>query len=329
MLDPQARGTPRNVFRRISYAPFLVQLVVIRRCNLSCGYCNEFDNSSAPVPVEELKRRIDKLAALGAFAVEFTGGEPLLHPQIAALVAYAKSKRFRKVMLLSNGFLFSREVIEALNAAGLDDLQISIDGVAPNDVTVKTLKPLRSKLEELSRLAKFRVTINGVVGSTASEEVLEVIAFAKAHHFMPRVCLIHRGDGLLRLGPAQSALYQKVKEAIGGRFTEAGDYRSQLMETGKAPFRCRAGSRYLYVDEFGVVRWCSQQMGSFGKPLADYGYADLKQQFHTQKPCSDECTVGCVRTCSGYDNWRSQRLPAPPMGDPVQPLFQVRRLSTD
>jgi MoaA/NifB/PqqE/SkfB family radical SAM enzyme len=324
LLHRMGHGTRRGMFRRLAYAPFLVQMVVVRRCNLKCGYCNEFDDSSAPVPFEELQRRLDKLDALGAFAVEFTGGEPLLHPRLVDLVAYAKTKRFRKVMLLSNGFLFSSEMIEALNRAGLDDLQISIDGVEPNAVTVKTLTPLRPKLEALARRAAFRVTINGVVGSTASEDVLEVIGFAKAHKFQPRVCLIHSGDGILRISPEQSALYREVKRAIGRRFAEAGDYRSRLMETGKAPFRCRAGSRYLYVDEFGVVRWCSQQMASFGKPLAEYGPADLKRQFHTMKSCSDGCTVGCVRTCSAYDAWRPQRLSAPPPGEPVQPLFTIR-----
>jgi MoaA/NifB/PqqE/SkfB family radical SAM enzyme len=322
LCHPRATFWP--VFSRVRFSPFLVQMVVTRRCNLKCGYCNEFDGTSEPVPFEELRRRIDKLDELGAFAVELTGGEPLLHPQLLDLVRYARTKRFRKVMLLSNGFLFSPELVQALNQAGLDDLQISIDGVDPSDVTVKTLRPLRPKLEEIAKLAKFRVTINGVVGSTSSSDVLEVISFAKQHKFVPRVCLIHTSEGLLRLGQQHLALYQEVKTAIGGHFAEAGDYRSRLMETGSAPFRCRSGSRYLYVDEYGIVRWCSQQMRSFGKPLADYGRQDLRQQFRTQKPCSDRCTVGCARTCSAYDNWRPQPLPAPPIGEPVLPLFHIR-----
>jgi MoaA/NifB/PqqE/SkfB family radical SAM enzyme len=68
------------------YSPFLVQLVVIRRCNLACGYCNEFDDHSPPVPFDELCRRIDKIYELGAWSIEFTGGEPLEHPRLVDLV---------------------------------------------------------------------------------------------------------------------------------------------------------------------------------------------------------------------------------------------------
>ena len=45
--------------------PLLVQIIPIRRCNIDCGYCNEYDKVSPPVPTEEMARRIDKLAELG------------------------------------------------------------------------------------------------------------------------------------------------------------------------------------------------------------------------------------------------------------------------
>src|SRR5690606_17565245 len=57
--------------------PFLAQVVVTRRCNLSCGYCNEYDDVSKPVPAEVLEQRIDHLAELGTLVVTLTGGEPL------------------------------------------------------------------------------------------------------------------------------------------------------------------------------------------------------------------------------------------------------------
>ena len=298
------------MLRRLLYSPFLAQLVVIRRCNLSCGYCNEFDDKSDPVPTDELKRRIEKIRALGSWAIELTGGEPMMHPDIASLVAHAKAQRFSKVMMITNAFLLNKEKVEALNEAGLDDMQVSVDGVEPNDVTVKVLKPLRPKLEMLARTAKFRVTLSGVIGSSNSQEVLEVVAFAKSHGFRPRVLLIHAGDGQLRLSEEQRALYKRVKEEIGGRYREARDYRSRLLATGSAPYKCRAGSRYLYVDEFGVVRWCSQQMAHFGIPLADYSTEDLERQFHTRKGCEAKCTIGCSRSCSAPDEWRSQKLTA-------------------
>src|SRR3982074_3209048 len=63
--------------------PLLAHIIPIRRCNLACTYCNEFDDFSQPVPTEEMFRRIDKLAELGTSVVNISGGEPLLHPQLA------------------------------------------------------------------------------------------------------------------------------------------------------------------------------------------------------------------------------------------------------
>lgn len=311
------------MLHRLLYSPFLVQMVVTRRCNLACGYCNEYDDTSEPVPTAELKRRIDKIDELGAFGLELTGGEPMMHPDLTDLIAYAKRTRFRKVMMISNAFLFNEERIEALNRAGLDDLQVSVDGVKPNDVTVKVLKPLRAKLEVLARVAKFRVTLSGVIGSSSSPEILEVIEFAKSHGFRPRVLLIHGHDGQLKLGPEELALYKKVRRELGQRFNEARDYRTRLTQGQPAPFKCRAGSRYLYVDEFGTVRWCSQTFDTFGIPLDKYTADDLKKQFHTRKTCNERCTLGCSRTTSAYDEWRPQALDYDDAHAKVEPLFRI------
>ena len=305
---------------RFLYSPFLVQIVVTRYCNLSCGYCNEFDKVSPPIPTDLLKRRIDKIKELGTWAIEFTGGEPLEHPDLVELVRYsAKDKKFFKVELISNGFLFNESVVHQLNEAGLTELQISVDGVMPNETTVKVRKPLRKKLETIAKHAEFHVKLNGVIGAAPPGDVLEVIQFAEDHGLEPRVCLIHDGDGQLSLSPEQLGEYHQVKARLGKKFTEASDYRTQLVETGNAPFKCRAGSRYLYVDEAGSVRWCSQTRWGFGKPLEEYSWDDLKQQFHTIKSCHSHCTVGCVRTCSNPDRWRTQKLEAPPYEPSEQP----------
>src|ERR1044071_9103810 len=62
--------------------PVLVHLIPIRRCNLACAYCNEFDDHSKPVPIETLFERVDRLARLGTSIITISGGEPLLHPEL-------------------------------------------------------------------------------------------------------------------------------------------------------------------------------------------------------------------------------------------------------
>src|SRR4029453_10408792 len=64
------------------YRPILAQIIPVRRCNLSCAYCNEYDKTSEPVPVEEMARRIDRLPGLGGLAITLTGGGAPASPRI-------------------------------------------------------------------------------------------------------------------------------------------------------------------------------------------------------------------------------------------------------
>ncbi len=299
-----------TLLQRIRYSPWFTQLVVIRKCNLSCSYCNEFDKTSEPVPLSLLKDRAKKLKELGAFSICFTGGEPTIHPDLFELIRYARfDLKFLRTSMITNGFYLKKELIEKLNEAGLQDMQISIDGVKPNDVTVKVLDSLRKRLGYLKEYAKFNVVVSGVIGSSPPEESLEVIEFAKELGFKPRVLLIHDQDGQVKLNPEELKVFHKIQKLIPKGFPEFTDYRNTIIEKGSAPFKCRAGSRYLYVDEHGVVSWCSQTRHLFRKNLIDYSYDDLRREFYSYKSCHAQCTLGCVRASSSVDGWRRQEGP--------------------
>ena len=59
-----------------THRPLLVQMIPMRRCNLACAYCNEYDNFSKPVPLDVMTRRIDKVASFGTAMIGISGGEP-------------------------------------------------------------------------------------------------------------------------------------------------------------------------------------------------------------------------------------------------------------
>jgi len=69
----------------------LAHLIPMRRCNLACGYCNEYDHSSSPVPLETIKRRIDKLASLGTSIITISGGEPMMHPGLDDIIGHIRT----------------------------------------------------------------------------------------------------------------------------------------------------------------------------------------------------------------------------------------------
>src|SRR5258708_20335280 len=60
--------------------PLLAHIIPMRRCNLACTYCNEFDDFSKPVPLDEMYPRIDKLGPLGLPAVPISAANPPTHP---------------------------------------------------------------------------------------------------------------------------------------------------------------------------------------------------------------------------------------------------------
>src|SRR6266508_4221716 len=181
------------------YRPILAQIIPVRRCNLSCAYCNEYDKTSEPVPVEEMARRIDRLAELGTLAITFSGGEPLLHPELETLVE--RIRRYNIIAtLITNGYLLTAERVKRLNRAGLDYLQISIDNVTPDDVSKKSLKVLDRKLELLAAHADFAVSVNSVLGSPVRKplDALTIANRARSLGFASTVGILHDGSGQLR-----------------------------------------------------------------------------------------------------------------------------------
>src|SRR5918911_4535169 len=83
--------------------PVLAHIIPMRRCNLACGYCNEYDKVSDPVPLAEMKRRIDKLASFGTSLIVISGGEPMLHPHIFEIISHIRSHNML-CGLISNGY---------------------------------------------------------------------------------------------------------------------------------------------------------------------------------------------------------------------------------
>jgi MoaA/NifB/PqqE/SkfB family radical SAM enzyme len=295
-----------GIFSRLRYSPFLAQLVIIRRCNLSCSYCSEYDKVSDPIPADILERRLWKLKGLGTFGVSLTGGEPTLHPQLPDLIRTCRKLGFFRTGMISNGFLLRPDLIEALNDAGLQEMQISVDGVQANETTQKVLANLKRRLQWLREYARFRVIVSGVLGASPPREAEEVIAFAKQMGFIPRVLLIHDNEGRLKLTNGEVKTFKKIVRQLPKTLVDFSSYRKRLVRDGSAPFKCRAGSRYLYVDEYGKISWCSQTRAAWSKSLMDYTPDDLRKQFYRYKPCHATCTLGCARSASQLDNWRAQ-----------------------
>lgn len=293
--------------------PLLAHLVVTRFCNLDCAYCSEYDKVSKPVPIELLLERVDALARLGAQIVTLTGGEPMTHPQHDDVIRRIR-ERGMIATTITNGFLLTEKKIAGMNAAGLQELQISIDGVKPDKVSLKTLKSLSKRLKLLARHAQFHVNINSVLGISEerTQDALEVARSAKALGFSHTVGVLHDDEGTLSpLSATQRAVYDALtRGASVTHFINYMMFQKNLMAGKPNSWRCRAGARYLYICEDGLVHYCSQQRGFPGIPLADYTEADILREYETAKACAPFCTVSCVHQASILDAWRPQKKAA-------------------
>ena len=287
--------------------PYMAHIVPMRRCNLACTYCNEFDDVSDPVPLDEMLRRIDHLGRLGTSVITISGGEPLLHPDLDQIIA-----RIRKTGaiagMITNGYLLMPERIKRLNDAGLDHMQISIDNVMPDAVSKKSLKVLDAKLKMLAEHADFHVNINSVVGGGIAnpEDARTVSERALALGFSSTIGIIHDGSGQLKpLGERERGVWDQVRQLTRRSYSRFNHFQEAIANGKTNDWRCRAGGRYLYICEFGLVHYCSQQRGYPGVPLSGYMTADVKREFLTEKSCAPNCTISCVHQVSYIDHWRA------------------------
>jgi MoaA/NifB/PqqE/SkfB family radical SAM enzyme len=308
--------------------PVLAHIIPTRRCNLACTYCNEYDDFSSPVPTSVMLGRIDRLAKLGTSIISFSGGEPLLHPDLDQLISRIR-KHGRLAGMITNGFLLNPDRIRSLNRAGLDHMQISIDNVQPDDVSKKSLKTLDQRLKWLSEYAEFHVNINSVVGGGIRNpaDALQVAHRAVDLGFSSTVGIIHDHEGQLQpLTDEEQAIYLQLKNKGKKNYARLNFFQDNIARGLENDWKCRSGARYLYICEDGLVHYCSQQRGYPAIPLEKYTVEDIRREFITVKGCAPKCTIACVHYTSYMDFWRSpQTIQAPAATRDSSQLIQIRK----
>ena len=178
------------------------------------------------------------------------------------------------------------------------------------------LKVLDRKLELLAEHAEFHVNINSVVGGGIHNphDALVVGRRAVGLGFTSTIGIIHDGSGQLRpLDAEEREVFLKMKEWDKRHYSRFNWFQNNIADGKPNDWRCRAGARYLYICEDGLVHYCSQQRGYPGIPLEKYTVEDIRREFLTEKSCAPNCTVSCVHQVSYMDHWRApQTKHAPP-----------------
>ena len=232
--------------------------------------------------------------------------------------------------LITNGYLLTAERIQRLNRAGLEHLQISIDNVMPDEVSKKSLKVLDRKLQLLAEHADFHVNINSVVGGgirTSAGRAGDRPARDRAGiHFHHRHHSRWRRASCSRLGGEEREVYTAMRAMEKCSYAQINYFQDNIAHGKENDWRCRAGARYLYICEDGLVHYCSQQRGYPGQ-AADGIYARRTSAANTarKKPALRAAPwPACIRFRI-IDFWRApQTISAAAMPQADDRLVQIR-----
>ena len=170
---------------------------------------------------------------------------------------------------------------------------------------------LDKKLRYLAEHADFHININSVIGGGIKnpEDALTVAKRAVELGFSTTVGVIHDDDGTLKpLTEKEKEIFHAVKKLGNKDHARLNWFQDTIAEGQPYEWRCRSGSRYLYICEDGKVHWCSQQRGYPGVPLEEYTWEDFKREYKTEKWCAPTCTIQCVHQVGILDNSRDPQM---------------------
>ena len=256
----------------------IVSWMTTNKCNLTCKHCYQDarpDACANELTTDEARTLIDQIAAAGFKIMIFSGGEPLMRPDIYDLVAYAASKGLRPVFG-TNGTLITTEVAGKLKECGACAMGISLDSLdrakhdsfrgleGAWDATVAGMRACRE--------VGLPFQIHTTVLDWNEHEVCDITDFAVEHgaiaHYIFFLIPVGRGkyinDTSLKVAANERLLRQimakqaevsiDVKPTCAPQFTRVAE---QLGVKTRFERGCLAGLTYCIVSPEGVVRPCA------------------------------------------------------------------------
>ena len=225
---------------------------VTRRCNLRCVHCyahardQRFDNE---LSTEEGRLLIDDLAAFGVPVLLFSGGEPLIRPDLPELAAYAVQHGMRAV-ISTNGTLIDGAMARTLKEIGLSYVGISIDGTeAVNDRFRGVSGAYGKAMEGIRncREAGIKVGLRFTINRFNAGEIPAIFDLLEAEQ-VPRVCFYHlvyagRGSNLVK----DDLSHSETRAAVDLIIERTADLHRRGLDKEVLTVDNHADGPYLYL----------------------------------------------------------------------------------
>ncbi len=162
--------------------PYALTAELTHRCPLHCPYCSnpiELKKRESELTTEEWLIVLEQAADLGAAQVHFTGGEPLLRPDLEQLIRRARELGFF-VNLITSGVGLTEERVRRLSEVGVDSIQLSLQAATPELAdSIAGFKAFEAKRQAAKRILESGLALNmNVVLHRANlhqiEEIIEL-----------------------------------------------------------------------------------------------------------------------------------------------------------
>jgi len=162
-----------------------LRISLTQECNLDCFYCHKEGEDEikkdTSLDFEEVKRLIKIASELGMKKVKYSGGEPLVHPEIDKIVSYS-TELMEDVSLTTNGVLLYEKADE-LKAAGLDRVNVSLDVIDPETfekiTSEDSVEKVKRGIKRANQVGLYPVKINMLLMKGLNDRSVEdMIEFA-------------------------------------------------------------------------------------------------------------------------------------------------------
>ena len=256
-----------RAFRR----PVLVHFEVTMRCNAGCDFCDYWKTDPA-AKANELKSFADAARRFAPMMITFTGGEPLLRRDLAEIIAEVdRASPFTYLTLITHGGMLTLERAEELWAAGLDQINVSLDYLDERHDRARKIPGLAAKiLAVVPRMTARGMTVrfNTVIKNDNIEDVMPIVRRAAEIGAGANVSVytdFKNGNGAHVIGPGHIARVEQLvrellafKRAHRGVVSSSDWYISQIPRylSGAMTEPCRAGETTVHIDPIGRVRRC-------------------------------------------------------------------------
>jgi MoaA/NifB/PqqE/SkfB family radical SAM enzyme len=293
--------------------PLWVALYVTRRCNLSCHYCKLGGRSKPDPSTSEILARIDRIKQLGIAMVVITGGEPALRPDMPEIIRHCRACGL-VTCLNTNGTLLTERYIVMLAQAGMDILNISVDGMHARRDRYKAIDSLRKILAQARAIRSkygFEVVCSQVLSDGNIDEVEDFLNEMKTLDLpvSPNICYpvlagFANEDGLAKLNSGIGTFLAKKEKGHAVSISNEYLQFARRHLNGHKRWECCAGRSFFAVDVDGGISICDRlEMDGFdhlGLSLHDLSPDDLDvlaaeaDRMRKTGKCTEQCLANCA-----------------------------------